>query len=156
MTVSTFVSATTTSTSTFVTTQSATITIRAPAATQYAQCQTNNQISSVFGGNQIGTLTFNGDFVLQSVNVTDTTGTGCCNVCATTANCAGYAQSPATAGSICYFIVTDGRCDPSQTFTDTYNYYQIDTAGYTVGNAQCGQLGPQAGPPLGADGGQAA
>ncbi|KAI5360738.1 hypothetical protein Slin15195_G086540 [Septoria linicola] len=147
ITVTTGVSATVTSTSTTVTTLSATVTIQAPAATLLAQCAANNQVSTAFAGNLIGTLTFNGDFTLQSVQVADPSGYDCCAVCANSANCAGYAQAPASQGNVCYYVVTDGRCDATQTFGDTYNYYQLNNPGYIVGNSQCGQLAPVAGPP---------
>ncbi|KAK4629590.1 hypothetical protein CLAFUW4_07773 [Fulvia fulva] len=67
--------------------------------------------------------------------------------CGNTANCAGYAQAPQSAGGACYYIISDGRCNNQQSFGDMFRYYNTNGAGYTVGNGQCGFLLPIAGPP---------
>ncbi|EME48462.1 hypothetical protein DOTSEDRAFT_67488 [Dothistroma septosporum NZE10] len=140
-----------TTTSTTVTsitsTTTATNTIFAPSATFLAQCgPTTNMISSAVG-QKIGTISYNPAFVLQSLYPQDQTGYGCCAQCATTANCAGYAQAPQALGGACYYIISDGRCNNQQSFGDAFHYYNTNGNGYTVGNGQCGYLSPVAGMP---------
>ncbi|PPJ60484.1 hypothetical protein CBER1_03189 [Cercospora berteroae] len=123
-------SATTTSTTVLVNTN--TVNINGPAATAFAQCAPENLISSAFFGNQIGTVTINSAFTVRSINVTDITGLECCTACARLPTCAGFAQQSALQGGSCFQILNNG----------------VESGlGYTVGNAQCGQLGAIAGPP---------
>ncbi|GIZ45967.1 hypothetical protein CKM354_000911100 [Cercospora kikuchii] len=139
-------SATTTSTTVLVNTN--TVNINGPAATAFAQCSPANLISSAFFGNQIGTVTINSAFTVRSINVTDITGLECCDSCARLPTCAGFAQQSILQGGACFQILNNGVCDGSQNFGNNYHYYQVESGlGYTVGNAQCGQLGAIAGPP---------
>lgn len=134
----------TTTTSSITQTNTATATVLKASATFLAQCDTNNRISQAVG-QKIGTVSFNPSFILQSVYVNDDSGYACCATCAADPKCAGYAQKPG--GGACYYITTDGRCDPQQSWSDRFHYYMTNGNGYTVGNGQCGFLGPQAGPP---------
>lgn len=143
-------SLTTTSTSTSSTTSTVTNTqtVNAPSATFLAQCdQTANMINSAVG-QKIGTISYNPAFVLQSLYLNDKTGYGCCVQCANSANCAGYAQAPASTGGACYYLISDGRCDNQASFGNVFRYYNTNGAGYSVGNGQCGYLGAMAGPPV--------
>ncbi|KAF4552266.1 Hypothetical protein D9617_10g072470 [Elsinoe fawcettii] len=137
---------TSTSTSTTSTTQTSTstFTVNVASATFLAQCAPNNIVGSAVG-QKIGTISFNKAFTLQSLYVKDTSGYGCCAQCATSTNCAGYAQAPGSGA--CYYLTTDGRCDVGQSWGDRFHYYNTNGDGYRVGNGQCGFLGPQAGIP---------
>ncbi|OJJ45110.1 hypothetical protein ASPZODRAFT_18021 [Penicilliopsis zonata CBS 506.65] len=141
VTVPVTVSTTVTSTSSTTTTTTSTVTVDAPSATFYAQCDTDNRIDSYLG-QEIGYISFNSAFTMLSAVTTDTTGYSCCVICANTDDCTGWAQSPA---GYCYYLKSDGRCDGTNSFGDVFHYYTTGGPTYTIGNGACGFLDAKAG-----------
>ncbi|KAF1821228.1 uncharacterized protein K489DRAFT_269675 [Dissoconium aciculare CBS 342.82] len=147
ITTTTTASATTTTTTTVSTSTTTTSTRTAvvPQSTYYAQCGSNNLVNHVHGGIPVAILSYSSAFSLESQPMNDSTGYGCCALCASMDNCAGFGQHPS---GTCYYILTQGQCDGSQTYGDAYHYYGSTTSPYfyTVGNGACGRLGAVSGP----------
>ena len=112
-------------------TTTSTIYVEAPTPTVYAQCQSDNVISSANGGHPIQGIS--SDFDPQALSNTDAI--SCCVQCATTDGCVGtYFNSQS--GSCYYFVKTDGVCDTSQnllSFTTSPDNYSI-----ILSDGQCG------------------
>lgn len=118
---------------TSVSTSTSTSTVTAPTtATYYPQCQSNNVIEFV-GGTPLYYLSPISPFIITNAPDPLT----CCQLCANTANCGGYAGA-SVPYTDCY-LFTPGTCDATATTFTVYN-----AAGQTgdfsvVGNGNCGQ-----------------
>ncbi|KAL8873537.1 MAG: hypothetical protein Q9174_001019 [Haloplaca sp. 1 TL-2023] len=154
-------------TATTATTVTSTETVQGPVPTEYAQCQSNNMISSANGGNaitvvqannlQIDFYPSNGDPNTDDWNTADPNTddwntddpntadpnpadpTSCCVRCAQTPNCTGFQMDP---GNNCFvYSIPEGRgtCGSYQV-EQTYRTFPDPNPVFTIGNGQCGQF----------------
>ena len=128
--------ATTTTTSTVTATLSTTASVVAPSATYYAACAANNMVNSANGGHGIYAIYYLGPLTSE----TDNTPYDCCVTCQTSTNlCNGFAYL----GGTCYYFGDGQNCRGD---TQGLSVFQTEdgldpSAGYTVGNGPCGQVG---------------
>ncbi|TIA60818.1 hypothetical protein D6C77_03877 [Aureobasidium pullulans] len=110
------------------TTTTTTITVLQPTATVLAQCAANNLISSVNGAGIDTASSSNSAFAFTDA----ASATDCCNICANTAGCEGFAY-----GGPCYILYADnGQCSPGQSVA---TFYTNPGDGFVIGNGQCGE-----------------
>ncbi|THY31589.1 hypothetical protein D6C99_10460 [Aureobasidium pullulans] len=112
------------------TTTTTTITVLQPTATVFAQCAANNLIGSVNGAG------FYGAGADNYATADAPSATDCCNICANTASCEGFAYY-----GTCYILyASNDGCFPGQSRAVFYAGGGIGPGdGYVIGNGQCGE-----------------
>jgi hypothetical protein len=101
--------------------------------TYYPQCQSDNLITYV-GGQPLYFLQPNSYTLVSTPN-----GVSCCQICATTPDCAGF-SGPSSGFTDCYIFGDGGTCDASQADWTVYSANSpLNDDFDVVGNGNCGQ-----------------
>lgn len=129
----------TTETFTDTTTTTPVQTVTVPLATAYAQCEANNVANSGNGGYALNVAVSLANYKFVERGTQNPT--ACCNLCAATEGCGGYAALPYDPLCFHFLPKTPRFCDASMAAGRFTSLTGSDPQnGYVLGSGQCGWL----------------